>query len=270
MSCTRASPFAGLAGWAILLLGAVPAPAGVMFREVEQSQGPAGESRQVRQVLASAENCKVVFEEVADGSWPAGSYVLASAVDAFLVDPAERTVAPVDPTLMSPAAGTEAADDGTRITGVALDVLFEDAAGPLLGGPTRHAVYRLRYTERAPAADDVPARITRWEERHEVWVTPWPDGSSLSGWLAFRVAEDTGPGPDRQEIREALAQIHGEGLVLRHVIERLAAVGEDEPSLLERKRREVTSLARPDVAAEVFERPPGYVLNEFLAPQPAQ
>ena len=93
MSCQRANPFAGLAGWAILLVAAIPASAGVAFREVEQSQVPAGESRQVRQVLASAENCKVLFEEVADGSWPEGAYVLASAVDAFLVDPAERTVA---------------------------------------------------------------------------------------------------------------------------------------------------------------------------------
>lgn len=243
-------------------LAVTPATGGVVFREAETIEGtaPGNGSRQIRQVLAEDEACKVVLEDGGDTLLPIGAYVLATTVDAFLVDPAERTIAPLDPTTMVPAATTAEPTTRAPVTDVALDLLF-DAPGPvLLGLPTRHLVWRLRYR------DGASAQATLREERHELWVTPWVPGEALpTAWLKLRIAEDAGLGPERADLRDAVEQMYTQGFVLQQVIERVAPAGSGEaagPRVL----REVMSFSREPVPATAFEQPQGYSATEFLAP----
>ncbi len=261
-------------GLAVAWLAAGPAAAGLVFREGETIEGnrPGGEARQasqIRQVVAEGENCKVVLEESSDPLVPAGTYVLASTLDAFLVDPAGQTIAPLDPTAMMPAGAAPGEPPApARILAVTLETLFDDAGTPILGLPTRHLVYRLRYQE----GDGPPDAGVRWEERHEVWITPWTPGEALpAAWQKLRLAEDSGLGVERVEIRDALEQIYQRGIVLRQLIER-RATGGGAPAAgqvaLERVSREVTSFSRQDLPADTFEQPAGYARTEFLAPAP--
>ncbi len=260
----RSRALAAALGSGLLAAGLAIAPAagGVIFREAETIEGaaPGNGSRQIRQVLAEGEACKVVLEDGGDSLLPIGAYVLATAVDAFLVDPAERTIAPLDPTTMVPAATTAEPAARAPVTDVALDLLF-DAPGPvLLGLPTRHLVWRLRYR------DGTSAQAVLREERHELWVTPWmPEETPPTAWLKLRIAEDAGLGPERADLRDAVEQMYTQGFVLQQVIERVAAAGSGEaagPRVL----REVTSFSREAVPATVFEQPQGYSATEFLAP----
>lgn len=260
----RAVAVALCVGW----LAPATAGAGIVFREAETVEGAAGNSRQIRQVLAEGEACKVVLEDAGESLLPVGTYILATTVDAFLVDPAGRTIAPLDPTTMVPAASASEPAGSLAATDVVLDLLFEAPGPELLGLPTRHLVYRLRYDDDAADAGE-PSRPAPREERHELWVTPWPPGEvAAEAWMKLRLAEDGGPGVERADLREALGQMYGQGFVLRQSIERGARSGAPgtERRIDQRVLREVTSLAWAPVAAAEFERPQGYAHTEFLAP----
>jgi hypothetical protein len=253
-------PAAALAAALALAPCGPPAAAAVVFREVETLERPgAPVARQVRQVAAEGESCRILQEESADPSAPAGTYLLVTPDDAFVVDPARETLAPLAPTRLEPADRAAEAE-GALVTGVTLDTLYEADGPKLLGLPTRHAVHRLRYELRLPGA----AAPEQHEERHETWATrlPWLDGVP-PGWRAWRVAEDAGAAAERRELREALDALHEHGLVLRHLVER-RTVADD--ALTERVSREVTSVAEELLPPETFQRPAGYALSEFLAP----
>ena len=275
MICMAGNAVKRLLGAGVLWLAAGPVAAGVVFREAENIDAdPAGgAARQIRQVLAEADNCKVLLEESSDTLMPVGAYVLASGVDAFLVDPAARTIAPMDPISMVPVTAMPAdAATRARILDVTLEQQFDAAGQPILGLPTRHLVYQLRYQEVAAGADAAGPEPTRRDERHEIWVTPWPEGDAAPvAWQLLRIAEDAGPGPDRQDIRDALEQIYQHGLVLRQLIERRTISGAVTAQRVEIERvtREVSSVGRQDLPPAVFEKPVGYAQTEFLAPEPA-
>lgn len=270
---------AGLLAW-------TEPPAGVVFREAESVDNgqPETASHQIRQVFAEADNCKVVMEESSDPLVTAGSYVLASSSDAFLVDPVDKSIAPMDPTTM--LAVTAAAGDPsgtpvpTAIAAVSLQQQFDGPGPDILGYPTRHLVFRLHYVEHPGTTAEGTAESTRWDERHEIWLVPWEEGEVVPvAWQKFRIMEDAGSGADRQEIQDAMARIYEHGLVIRQTIERRFESGgaPDDSSAeesgqgagVERIVRDVTSFSRQDLSADVFEKPAGYRQAEFLAPQGA-
>lgn len=249
---------AALAAALALAPVAPPAGAALVFREVETIERPdAPVARQVHQVAAEGESCRILQEESTDPAAPAGTYLLVTPNDAFVVDPARATLAPLAPTRLEPADGPAEAD-GPVVTGVTLETLFEADGPKLLGFPTRHAVHRLRYALGA-GGDAV-----RHEERHETWAAAIPWLAEVpAGWRAWRVAEDAGAAGERRELREALDALHARGLVLRHLVERRT---EADDALVERVSREVTSVAEELLPPETFQRPAGYELSEFLAP----
>lgn len=241
------------------------AQAGVVFREVQVTEQAGSALRLVRQVISEGENCKILHEESTDPVAAVGSYVLATSNDAFVVDPARATVAPADPTHMVPAAAGEAPARPT-IAGIALDKELDEAGPEILGLPTRHFVYRLRYELRNPAAG-AKAPVLRHEERHEFYATPWTATlQSPAVWRGWRAAEDAGVGAERRDLREALNSLYDNGLFLKHVIERPA--GGEQLGGGERVTREVTALSRQEIGAIVFVKPAGYSASEVLAPAP--
>jgi hypothetical protein len=252
-----------------VLLAASAAPAGIAFREVEVA-GPGGAarvSRQVRQVFAEGDDCKIILEESTDPLAPAGAFILVTANDAFIVDPVRATVTPVAPTTMQPVEQpSDREPAGIRVSDVTLELQFDEAGPQMLGLPTRHYIYRLRYEEHGSTADGPGATVLRREERHEFWATPWP-GELPATWRAWRVAEDAGAAAERREVREVIDAMHGHGLMLRQLIERRdASAAPVETAASERVSREVTAFAREEIAAEVFQRPSGFSQSEFLAP----
>jgi hypothetical protein len=154
------------------------------------------------------------------------------------------------------------------ISGVTLERVLDEPGPTLLGLPTRHYVYRLRYDLLRAGDAGAPVAV-RHEERHEFHATPW--GATLPSprtWRAWRVAEDAGLGAERRELRDAIDSLHEHGLMLRHAIERRMGAGEPEATPTERITREVTSLSVQKIEARVFVKPEGFTPAEFLAPVP--
>jgi hypothetical protein len=254
---------AGVAAAIVVLMAASsPANGGIVFREIEtvESGDPPRTTREVRQVFADGDSCKIVLEESADPLIPAGSYVLlAAGGEAFIVDPGTRSMAPLEPATMKPVESSSApagASAGMRVT---VDLQLDEPGPPLLGLATRHYVYRLAYEQ---TSDGSARSLTRPEERHEVWATPVPPGERPpEAWQMLRAADDAGRGPVWREAREAIGQIQRHGLVLRQIIERR---GPEK----ERVVREITALSRGSISPELFRKPAGFSQSEFLAPPP--
>jgi hypothetical protein len=145
---------------------AAGAHAGTVLREVQVTgeEAPAASLRLVRQVLSEGDNCKILHEESTDPLAPAGTYILATAHDAFIVDPARATVTPVDPTRMLPAT-----EEGEPPHATVADVVLErelEEAGPVLHGfDTRRYVYRLRYDLQTSGDAGAPV-VVRQVVRH--------------------------------------------------------------------------------------------------------
>ncbi len=266
-----------MAAGAMGLVAGMPLPgaasAGTVFREVQvvEQGAPAASVRLVRQVLSQGENCKILHEESTDPLAPAGSYILATNNDAFIVDPAHATVTPVDATDMLPVG--QSADERPQrlvVSNVSLEQQFEGAGPALLGLPTRHYVYRLRYQLQRPGAgSSEPARV-RHDELHDFFATPWPEDLQIPAiWRNWRAAEDAGVGPERRELRDAVDELQERGFFLKQTIERRASgAAAGEGAAIERVSREVTALSRQDMRAEVFLKPEGFSPAEFLAPVP--
>lgn len=258
---------------ALLLLvpaGHALASAALVFRESEIIEAATGQFRQLREVFAAGEDCKVVVREGGDSLAPAGSYIVANASDAFQVDPGRGMVTPLDTTGMEPVS--EVPGDAAVLTIADVSLLPDvDEPGPVvLGLPTRHYVYRLRYLEHTPPAAAAPEGSRQWEERHEFWATPWPGGAQLAAtWLRLRISEDAGIGWAAPEMRAAVERMQAHGLMLRQIIQRERQPGPGNTSLeRERVDRTVVELAERDLAPAEFRMPEGYGHAEFLAPAP--
>lgn len=254
----------------VAVAGATPATAGVVFREAEVIEAGAGAeaSRQVRRIAAQDGRVRVDFEESADPLQPAGAYLLVTASDAVLVDPAHAMMAPALPSDMQPVTIETGSSPAPRsFTAITLQQQFDEPGPILLGLPTWHYVYLLQYQEDTPGTPGA-----RFEQRHEFWAAPLPeDEPALAPWRGFRLIEDGGAGAARRPIREALAPMYELGFFLRHVIERreVAAGPHGEQALhSERVRREVIAFEREELAAATFEKPSGLAQTEFLAPGP--
>lgn len=250
------------------LFGPLAAEAGLVFREVQvTTQGSAPAVRLVRQVSAEGENCRILYEESGDALLPAGSYVLATAHDAFIVDPARSTIAPVDPTLMVPASDA-AEPQAVEVGGVSLEQLYEGPGRALLGLDTRHYIFRLRYDVLSPGDAGAPG-VVHHEEHHEFFAAPWTSVLQPPAvWRKWRIAEDAGLGADRREVREAMETLHQHGFMLLHQIERRVTGPTPNAADNEHVSREVTALSRETVDAGVFRRPDGLAPAEVLAPTP--
>jgi hypothetical protein len=251
------------------MLESTGAGAGTIFREVQvtEQDAPPTSVRLVREVLSEGEDCKILHEESTDPLAPAGSYILATASDAFIVDPARATVSPVDPTRMVPASD-EIEPRRAIVSGITLVRELDEAGPALLGLATRHYVYVLRYDLLKPADAGAPIAVHH-QERHDFVSVPW--GGSLAPsptWQAWRVSEDAGLGPERTPVREAIESLHAQGFMLRHSIDRQITGASGDGTLTEHVRREVTALASRPLDARVFARPDGYAPAEFLAPAP--
>lgn len=256
----------------LVLAGAVawPASAGVVFREAEIVEAGTGAeaARQVRRIAAQDGQVRVDVEESGDPLQPAGAYLLVTATDAVLVDPARAMMGPALPSDMQPVTiETGAAPAPRSFTAVTLQRQFDEPGPTLLGLPTWHYVYLLQYQEDTPGTAGA-----RFEQRHEFWAAPLPeDEPALAPWRGFRLIEDGGAGAARRPIREALAPMYELGFFVRHVIERReVAAGPRGAQAMhsERVRREVIAFEREQLAAATFAKPSGLAQTEFLAPGP--
>jgi hypothetical protein len=257
-------PVGCLSGVLGLAVFAGPAVGGVVFREVERVESVAAPgSWQQRQVFADGANCKILIEQSSDPLEPAGSYFLTLPDGSFFIDPARATLAPVVPADMQP---TERVEDegasGRTSASVGLEHEVEEPGPRMFDLPTTHHVYRLRIEGANGPASNV-------EERHELWLAPLPDGpSGLQAWRERRINEDAGTGAARADVREAVARIYGEGLPLRHIIERRepAATAAAQSVPPERIVRAITQIDRQAIPADTFRKPTGLADTEFLAP----
>ncbi len=250
----------------LALLTAAPAAfGGLVFRETEDAAADAagGNVRVVRRVFADGENCKVLIEESGDPQTRPDSYILATGSDAFVIDPARRTMKPVVPAEMQPVTEPPGGETQPAVTA---DVTVEpelDEAGPtMLGLPTRHYAFRLRIEEHA--AGSAPARS---EERHELWTTPVPEGELQPvAWQVLRATEDAGRRSAPREVRQAIEPLYQRGLVLRQVVEWHGPGTGDNGRVV----REVSGLTREKIPPETFQKPAGLTQTEDLAPRPEE
>ena len=253
-------------------VAAAPAAAGVVFREIELVE-PAGAGtamREVRQVSAQGDGCRIIQEESTDPLAPAGTYILVTPHDSFIVDPARSTIAPVAPTDMQPVPpATATSEPILQITSVSVEKQKDEPGPAMLGMPTRHYVYRVQYLEEHVAPDPLRGTIVSHDETYEFWATPWPGGESdMATWRSWRVAEDAGASAGRRELRDAIDELYGHGFFLRQLIDRrVSANAPPAPDTSAAKlSREVTSVSIEPIPAAAFERPSGYTQSEFLAP----
>jgi hypothetical protein len=188
--------------------------------------------------------------------------LVAEGADALVVDPATRTMAPLEPADMQPVAEPPETRGGTATVQVTLERQLDEPGPPILGLPTRHYVYRLGFQQGAVPSGATQRIVMRSEERHEFWATPVPQGErSPKAWQELRAVEDAGWGSPWRETREAMAAMHEHGLMLRQIVERR---GPEQVRVI----REVTALSRQSISPETFRKPVGFTQSEFLAPAP--
>ena len=266
--CPRAGrrTLARVAAPVLVLLAASPsASGGLVFREVEtdDSGAASGSTRIVRRVFADGENCKVLVEESSDPQMPRGSYVLATGgSDAFVIDPARRTMTPVVPAEMQPVA-EPSGDHAPGTVTATVEPQLDEPGPPILGLPTRHYLYRLRIQEQAAAGSAV-STVARSEERHEFWATSLPEGEQPPvAWQALRVVDDAGRSSAPREARQAIEQMYQHGLVLRQIVEWHGPGASDSEKVV----REVTELSRDSIPSDTFQKPAGLTQTEDLAPR---
>jgi hypothetical protein len=256
----------------VALLAPAGAPAGVVFRETEVAE-PAGAgvaTREVRKVSAQGGGCRIEQEASTDPLAPAGTWILVTPHDAFIVDPARSTIAPVAPTDLEPVSGATASGGPIlQVTSVNVEKQKDEPGGAMLGLPTRHYVYRVQYREEHVAPDPLKGTIVSHDETYEFWATAWPgNGDDMATWRAWRVAEDAGASAGRRELRDAIDELYDKGFFLRQLIDRrVSANAPPAPDTSAAKlSREVTSLAMEAIPAAAFERPTGFTQSEYLAP----
>jgi hypothetical protein len=259
--------------WLAVSLAAPPAVAGLALREQQslQREGEEVAVTQVVEVLADGDICRINEERSDEPVGPPGSFLLVTVNDVWLVDPARSEFAPFKPTRLQPAAASVAASD-ISVTFRDVDLRLEvDEPGPVvLGRRTRRQVYRLAFVEERSATGDREGLVIRHEQRHELWVAPWPPGVEAVAWRHWRQLEDGGSAATELAVREALDRMQSAGLALRQSIERRATEAPGGAVWVERLQREVLTLEQREFAAGFFTLPAGYTPTELLAPPPTE
>lgn len=247
-----------------LLVVSMTAAGGVVFRETRTLEPTDGGSPVVEllEVSATDETCRLVIQPAGAAGGTPGTWILITLNDAFLVDTARAELAPVQPTDLRPVDESQPRPSrSAEIRDVTLVEEFSRAGDRLLGRNTRQTAWRLRFTE---VREGVP--VIRHEERHEIWSAAPRAGEDSQAWRQWRLSEDAGAGLPSTDLREAFEQMQAEGLLLRHLVERVIVVEGMTVPRVERLRREMTAIEMREFPPDYFRLPDNYTLTEILAP----
>lgn len=262
----------------VVLLGFSPVSlAGVTFTQVTTIDG---KRTAVTRISSDGGNAKMEIVEAPDNPFmPRGSYMLYTAGEMLLVNPAQRTYARFDSSMLE---GMAEMAGQMEFTDVEFEKVVDEPGESIAGYPTRHYQFKSSW---AMSMQGMPVK-TEQSTVEDLWTTtaieldlPATPLSSMSG-MPSQVAEIV----DNQGLRQV------EGMPLKHVsvqstkvnMSGLGALGGLGARLGGRMlsggaagggdtttTMEVTDIAEVDVPAATFELPDGYQETQLFQTGPA-
>jgi hypothetical protein len=267
-------PIAAATAAAGLLLGySTAAVAGTSFTQVTTVDG---QRISVTKIVADAGNAKAEFVEMAAENpfMPAGSYLLIESGDMYLVNPAARTYARFDTSMLE---GMSQMMGRMEISDIAFEKVLDEPGEPILGYPTRHYQFKSSWSM---GMQGMPMK-TEISIVEDLWATSAievPEVPSAFSGAAAGMPEQV------QAIVQAQGSRNVEGFPLKQVSVQstkmnmgalgglgarmaggMAGAGGGNTTTT----MEVTDLAQIDVPAATFEMPAGYQETALFQNGPA-
>jgi|GEM_PF-5816433 len=272
---------------AFSMVVAGPAHAGLLFKQLQSSEGDNGQrSRTVTEMRIEGGKARIDLIEVADNPFLGqGAYMLfIDKETTFMVNPKDRTYSRMDLEEMQ-NMGRMAAQSEEQMHRQGGSISIEDLkvkkkleeSGPtMLGFPTQHVIYEVSYT-RPMGLQSGPFKTSmRNHETYEIWATHGLE-KELSGVAAFK---KQGPGMGFSGGSSAMAQVgealshHGMALKMIQTTESkinlpginllLGRPGGSSQS--SKTTTEVTELRKASLTPDLFEVPKGYTEVDMANP----
>ena len=271
---------------ALLLLAAAPLSAGFVLKQTAKSEGEGGMSHTTR-ISIDTGGAKIEFLDSNNPLMPAGSYMLMQPDNdaMILVNPEKKTWSEFDLQAMTQAmsgmmAGMNSGQEGgggeREFSKPVVEKLLEEAGETILGHPTKHFRYHLKWSMTMSMAPGM-ALITENDSIEDTWVATdlKIDPKIARSFQGFGAAMEIPK--ELKEIVEAQKQLF-EGVPLRRVqngttkftgtgmmamMAKSMAKHGDKPT---KTTFEVVELSEEKVPASVFEVPAGYTETEMMSP----
>lgn len=270
---------------ALALFGTGAASAGLMFKQVSKGGGEKGFDMATR-VSIDTGGAKFEFLDSSNPMMPAGSYMLMRPDDdsIYLVNPEKKTYAAFDmgammqsmTAMMQPPGGQggEGAPK-TEASKPIVEKLLEEDGGTILGRPTKHFRYHLKWTMTMTVAPGM-AMITDNDQIQDSWVADIPIDPKIA-----RNFENLGAGlalpDDMKELAEAqketmkglplkrvtVNKTHVTGTGMMAAMAKMMAKDGDKPTTT---TFEVVELSEAKIPASEFAIPKGYTETEMMSP----
>lgn len=258
---------------AVWVLGCNTAFAGTSFTQVTTVNG---QRTAVTKTMTDGRNAKAEFVEISAESpfMQAGSYMLFSAGDIYLVNPAARTYTRFDPAMM---AGVAQIMGQMEVSDISFEKVLDEPGETILGYPTRHYQFKSSWSM---GMQGMPVK-TELSMVEDIWAAPSLSLTQLANEVTSSMRSL--PEPVRALI-EAQGMRNVEGFPLKQVSVQstkvnmgglgggigarmaagMAGGGGDSTTTVE-----VTEVAEVDAPAATFELPAGYEEQAMFQNAPA-
>lgn len=265
----------------------------VKERRVTETKGE-GTQTQVVESIFEGNNARVSFLEGADPMMGAGGYMLIRGSSIYMVNPSQRTYLRMDEAEMramseqaqqSQRRAEEASGAGgkTELKNFELQSLLDEEGPAMLGYPTRHYKYRLKYklSKPIPGQGGGMTMDTTVDRTDEFWATAGLKLEGPKGIGLDRASEEDGDMP--REVMDAEATMDGKGFKLKStsdleevssmggamgMMARLATAGMGGSSdkVKSRSTSEVLEIRDASVPKGTFDLPAGYKETSMMGP----
>ncbi len=277
---------ATLAALALALTFAGPAAAGLVFTQETTAEGEAAKYlNMTMRTWIDTGGAKMEFLSSGNPIMAAGTYMLIQPdADAMLlVNPKDKTYASLDFSQMmgsmSQMTGGESGGGKRKVADPIVEKLLEEDGGTILGRPTRHFRWRMRYTTTIATGMGLEME-TATDQTEDVWVADLKIDPKI-----LRSFEGMGAGvalsEEMQKVVDAAKQTQkgfplkrivvatskttttGTGMMAKMMAKSMAKQGGDKPT---NTTYVVTELSEEKVPASTFSIPAGYTETEMMAP----
>lgn len=271
---------------ALLLLAAAPLSAGFVLKQTAKSEGEGGMNQTTR-VSIDTGGAKIEFLDSSNPLIPAGAYMLIQPDNdaMILVNPEKKTYSEFDLAAMTQAMsgmmggmhGGEQGGGEREYTKPVVEKLLEEAGEPILGRPTKHYRYHLKWSMSMSMAPGM-ALVTENDSIEDTWVTTdiridpkmaknfqggFSGGMTVPKELEEIVAaqKQMYEGIPLRRIQKGTTKFTGTGMMAM-MAKQMAKHG-DKPTTT---TFEVVELSEEKVPASAFSIPAGYTETEMMSP----
>jgi hypothetical protein len=276
---------------------ALPATGATIVKErrVTETKGE-GTKTEVVESVFEGNNARISFLEGADPMMGVGGYMLMRGNSLYFVNPSQRTYMRMDEAEMQAMSEqarqsqrrvdeASGGDGATELKNFEFQPLLDEEGPAMLGYPTRHYKYRLKYKLSKPIPGQMGGMTmdTTVDRTDEFWATT---GLTLEGPRGMRLDPSSEDGEDAdlpREVLEAEGVMDGKGFKLKSTSDldeaasmggamgmmakiASAGMGGSTDKVKSRTTTEVLEIREASVPQGTFDLPAGYTETSMMGP----